>query len=100
MLAESLIIKIVFKGAIYTLMSGIAKEGFKGIMEAGKAQDEDKSVLVPIGEHGFKMTKYTICGLKVKDVGQIIGVIPPPVVKAVVNIAPKVDVVKSLFPWL
>lgn len=100
MLAESVIIKIVFKGVIYTLMTGIAKEGFKGIKEAGKAQDEERSVLVPLGEHGFKMTKYTIIGFIVKDVGQIIGVIPPPVVKAVVNIAPKVNMVKSLFPWL
>jgi hypothetical protein len=100
MIAESIVIKIVFKGMCYTLMTGILKEGFKGIKEAGEAQNEDKSVLVPLGEHGFKMSLYGVAGLIVKDVATIIGVIPSPVTKAIIHIAPKVNFVKNLFPWL
>lgn len=96
-------LRMLFKCVFYGLMSGIAKEGFKCIKRMGEAHNEDKSELIPIGEHGFKMSLYAIAGLVVRDIGTIVGVIPPPVVKAIVRTTPAIktsgNILVKLFPW-
>lgn len=99
MLSGMIITKVIFKGVCYYLISGALKEGFKCIKECGEAEDENKSVLVPIGKRGFKVGAYGIAGLIVKDMGHIIGVIPH--ADKIVTIGKEaIPVISQLFPWL